>query len=781
MHSSSLKILTKKMLTKILLCCLLFHFVLLEWALAVSNETTTERSPTTITKGGNIGKPGCETKCGNLTVPYPFGIGIDSGCSLDPEYDISCNTSFNPPKPFLGTGNLEVIDVTDSHMRIDNYLAYKCYDKQGKSTRRRAFRIRLSQHLSFSDANKFTIIGCDDLAIISGTQGLNFSSGCISLCSAKEDIIDGSCTGIGCCQISIPKGLHGFEASLGSLKNHTEVWSFDPCGYAFLAEEGTFTFRVEDFLDIGFENRTAQNVPILLDWVIGNINCSEARKSKDYACRENSDCVDSDTKLAGYRCSCVKGYEGNPYLEPGCKDTDECANSPCDPRGMCTNTLGSYNCTCPHGFSGDGTKLRGCLKQSTPISALKISLGIGFGFLAVIIMITLAYFTVQKRKLVGMREKFFEQNGGLLMKQQMSSHEGSMESAKIFSAEELKKASNNYSDDRILGRGGYGTVYKGILSDERVVAIKKSKIMDESQVELFINEVVILTQINHRNVVKLMGCCLETEVPLLVYEYISNNTLYYHIHNSGGMPWFSWENRLRIATEAAGALAYLHSSAGMPIIHRDVKSPNILLDEFYTAKIADFGASRLVPIDQTQITTLVQGTLGYLDPEYFHTSNLTEKSDVYSFGVVLAELMTGRKPLSIEGNEAERNLSTFFVMSVKENKLFQIIEPRVLKEGSLEQISAVGDIVKRCLKLNGEERPTMKEVTMELERLRKFNKVAHSYKQDEMSRDDGEMGSTREQQPDLYPESINPDFSTGEYSGQYALDSRFMKGINNPR
>ncbi|KAI3473883.1 hypothetical protein Pfo_028064 [Paulownia fortunei] len=402
--------------------------------------------------------------------------------------------------------------------------------------------------------------------------------------------------------------------------------------------------------------------------------------------------------------------------------------------------------------------------------------GLGFGFLAVIIGITWIYFSIQKRKLIRLREKFFQQNGGFLLKQQLSSNEGSMGSAKIFSAEELEKATNNYSEDRILGRGGYGTVYEGILSDQRVVAIKKSRIMDQSQIELFINEVVILTQVNHRNVVKLLGCCLETEVPLLVYEYVSNGTLFHHIHNSGGMSWFSWENRLRIATEAAGALAYLHSAAAMPIIHRDVKSPNILLDDYYTAKISDFGASRLVPIDQTQVTTLVQGTLGYLDPEYFHTSQLTEKSDVYSFGVVLAELLTGRKPLSTEKSEEERNLATYCVVSMKENRLFQIIEPRILREGSLEQIGAVAELVKRCLKLNGEERPTMKEVSMELERLRKYN--LHSQKQEEIPGEN--MGLTSEQ-PDLYPVSVNPDFSTGEYSGQYSLDSRLLHAINSPR
>ena len=321
------------------------------------------------------------------------------------------------------------------------------------------------------------------------------------------------------------------------------------------------------------------------------------------------------------------------------------------------------------------------------------------------------YHVSRKRK----RVRYFKRNGGLMLQQQISKMEGSSERAKIFTARELKKATENFHDSRIIGRGGYGTVYKGILPNDQVVAIKKSKLVDHSQIEQFVNEVVVLSQINHRNVVKLLGCCLETEMPLLVYEFVNNGTLFDNIHNKNTT--LPWETRLRIAAETAGVLAYLHSSASIPIIHRDFKSTNILLDDKYTAKVSDFGTSRLVPRDKCQLTTLVQGTLGYLDPEYFQTSQLTEKSDVYSFGVVLAELLTGRRALSFDMPEEERNLALYFLSAVKDDCLFQIVEDCV-NEGNSEQVKEVSNIAQWCLRLKGEERPTMKEVAMELESLR---------------------------------------------------------------
>nr|XP_048324826.1 putative wall-associated receptor kinase-like 16 [Ziziphus jujuba var. spinosa] len=178
----------------------------------------------------------------------------------------------------------------------------------------------------------------------------------------------------------------------------------------------------------------------------------------------------------------------------------------------------------------------------------------------------------------------------------------------------IKAKKNNYNESTIIGKGGLRIVSKGTLPDNRIVAIKKSTIMSQAQIKQFINEVVILSKFNHRNVVKILGCCLEIEVPLLVCEFIPNGNLFEHIHNTDKAYNFPWEARLSIAAETTGALSYLHFAASTPIIHRDVKSSDILLDNSMTAKLLDFGASRLIPLGKTEEATMMQGTLGYLDP-----------------------------------------------------------------------------------------------------------------------------------------------------------------------
>ena len=352
-------------------------------------------------------------------------------------------------------------------------------------------------------------------------------------------------------------------------------------------------------------------------------------------------------------------------------------------------------------------------------------ISLGFGVLLLFISGWGLYKFLKKRRKMKLKKKFFKRNGGLLLQQQMFSSEGDMQTAKLFNSNELDKATDHFNKNRILGQGGQGTVYKGMLVDGRIVAVKKSIVVDADKVEEFINEVFILSQINHRNVVKLLGCCLETEVPLLVYEFISNGTLFQYLHDQNEEFQLSWEIRLRIATEAAEALSYLHSSASLPIYHRDIKSTNILLDEKYRAKVSDFGTSRSLNIDQTHLTTNVQGTFGYLDPEYFQSSQFTEKSDVYSFGVVLVELITGEKPASIVRAVEGRSLATHFILSMQENRLFHIVDARIMQDSVHKEIIAAAKLAYRCLSLSGKTRPTMKEVADELVRIPSLQKASN--------------------------------------------------------
>ncbi|KAL6646097.1 hypothetical protein ACP70R_017705 [Stipagrostis hirtigluma subsp. patula] len=464
-----------------------------------------------------------------------------------------------------------------------------------------------------------------------------------------------------------------------------------------------------------------------MQWAVANLSCQEALQNRStYACVSiNSTCMDVKSMHAysiGYRCKCSPGFRGNPYDVNGCKDINECL-TPGVCKGNCHNSIGSYYCTsCPEKTEYNDVEMK-CTSTEKEHHRLLVGviIGLSSGFCILIFILSGALIVqrwkreIQKKQ----RRKHFRKNQGLLFQQLISSDESGSDKTKIFSLEELEKATNKFDPTRIVGRGGHGMVYKGILSDQRVVAIKRSKIVERREIDQFINEVAILSQINHRNIVKLFGCCLETEVPLLVYDFISNGSLFEVLH---GIPSnnlsLSWDDCLRIAAEAARALYYLHSAASVSIFHRDVKSSNILLDANYTAKVSDFGASRLVPIDQTHVVTSVQGTFGYLDPEYYHTGQLNEKSDVYSFGVVLVEMLLRKQPIFTDESGLKQNLSNYFLWELKTRPITEILCPQVLEEATMEEISCVSSLAEICLRLKREERPSMKQVEMSLQFLR---------------------------------------------------------------
>ncbi|XP_014505177.1 putative wall-associated receptor kinase-like 16 isoform X2 [Vigna radiata var. radiata] len=666
--------------------------------------------------------PGCPCSCGNVSpIPYPFGIGnsklTGKNCFLEEALNLTCTNS----TLYRGKGNVQILNISlAGKMDVLMQISEVCKNESLGREETYGYYISLTTpaFAISSEDNKFVTVGCDTYGYLNTFRnGTQSSTGCLTRCDSLQSVESmqryGNCTGIGCCQVDIPPRMKNISFEASSFHNFNSTSDFNKCGYSFVVKNGNYLFSVDHLRRVPF-NMT----PLVMDWSVGNDTCEASKGRPGYACKSpDSECEKSPSEY-GYRCKCKKGFQGNAYLPHGCQDILECSSNKhnCDSEDHCRETPGSFECFCPDGLIGNGKKESGGCHRRQPADAFKkIVIGAGVGLIALFLGISWLYLMYQKRKDIKLKQKFFQQNGGIILRQQLSTEEDSSQTTTIFSAEQLKKATNNFDESLIIGKGGYGTVFKGFLSNNKVVAIKKSKIVDQNQVEQFINEVIILSQINHRNVVKLLGCCLETEVPLLVYEFVNNGTLYDYLHNQGQGVNVSWKTRLRIATEAAAALSYLHSEACIPIIHRDVKTANILLDDTYTAKVSDFGASRLVPIDHTEITTIVQGTLGYLDPEYMQSSQLTEKSDVYSFGVVLVELLTGEKAFSFSRAEEQRSLTVHFLCSLKEDRLFDVIQVGLLDEENQQEIMQVAILAARCLRLTGEERPSMKEVTMELE------------------------------------------------------------------
>ncbi|XP_059637990.1 wall-associated receptor kinase-like 8 [Cornus florida] len=566
----------------------------------------------------------CQEKCGNVSVPYPFGIG--KGCYMNPMFEVFCK------EPTLSCSGFTKLEISvDHYVRVYGPTVVNCYSKS----------------------------------------------------SAKYS--------------SLSLGLDSLPFRVSHVK------------YKFVNPDNNFSeFNTSVFTDDEF----FPAVPLVLDWVIGsNLSCHEARRRKDYACGNNSVCFEDGM---GYRCRCSQVF--NIFLCGSLQQSKQSKRNNYLPVNRNKVSRRALQQT-------DIDECKEPKKNICPKDALcfnfsaRAGIGIAIGALVFITIGLWLHRKLAKRRKNKLKYKFFRKNGGLLLQQHISSTRESAMKTKLFTVEELEKATDNFNESRVLGKGGFGTVYKGMLSDGSIVAVKKSKEVDENQIGPFINEVTILSHINHRNIVKLLGCCLETEVPILVYEYISNGTLSDHLHDEGyaSMP---WNDRLRVAGEVAGALAYLHSCVSTAIFHRDIKSSNILLDENYMAIVSDFGLSRSVPLNKTHLTTLVAGTFGYLDPEYFRSGQLTDKSDVYSFGVVLAELLTGRKAVS--SNSSYEGLVFHFRSSIKHSGLFEILDTLVVNEGQEEEINVVATLAKRCLKLNAKKRPSMKEVAAELDRLRRI-------------------------------------------------------------
>ncbi|KAD7478393.1 hypothetical protein E3N88_01529 [Mikania micrantha] len=497
--------------------------------------------------------------------------------------------------------------------------------------------------------NKLVVEGCGSAVMMDHGSVL---TGCSTSCVNDPDSDKNNCLGISCCQTTIPYYLKSYTVNLTRLERQNGDGG---CGSAFLVDKNSSNDP--------FVVRDGSFVPVSLLWTLADsdqVMCCHYGMTKGLKVDTRNGATMDTWKCSNeyynynynynyyyyyYNYNNYRPFEGSPYLIDGCQDTEECAKCEVDKDYYCDYTriydvdglTKEWNFTC--GYHGHYNDTKFMVIQQEEIDPSLVNKTI------------------------------------------------------LFTSRELAKATDNFNENRVLGRG-QGTVYKGMLADGKIVAIKKSKLADESQLEQFINEVVILSQVNHRNLVKLLGCCLETEVPLLVFEFIPNGNLYDRIHDASHEFPLSFNMRLQIVVEVAQALAYLHSATSIPIYHRDIKTSNILLDDKYRAKVSDFGTS-----------SCINGS-NSLD-------NLSQ-----SFGVVMAELLTGEMPISLTRYGENRSLVAHFMLAMDEGRVMSIFDAKVVKEGTRDELLNLGNIAMQCLNPIGTNRPSMKEVAIELEIIR---------------------------------------------------------------
>ncbi|XP_028767923.1 probable receptor-like serine/threonine-protein kinase At4g34500 [Neltuma alba] len=285
-----------------------------------------------------------------------------------------------------------------------------------------------------------------------------------------------------------------------------------------------------------------------------------------------------------------------------------------------------------------------------------------------------------------------------------------------YSLEELNLATRGFSDENVIGEGGYGIVYRGVLQDGSVVAVKKL-LNNKGQAEKeFKVEVEAIGKVKHKNLVGLIGYCAEGAQRILVYEYVENGTLEQWLHGEvGPTSPLTWDIRMRIAIGTAKGLAYLHEGLEPKVVHRDVKSSNILLDKRWNAKVSDFGLAKLLGSEKSYVSTRVMGTFGYVSPEYASTGMLNEGNDVYSFGVLLMEIITGRSPIDYSRSPAEMNLVDWFKGMVASRRGDELVDPSIEIKPPPRSLKRALLVCLRCIDMDVCKRPKMSQIVHMLE------------------------------------------------------------------
>ncbi|KAF0890069.1 hypothetical protein E2562_036442 [Oryza meyeriana var. granulata] len=609
---------------------------------------------------------GCQRRCGGLVVPYPFGFS--GNCPIK----LACNESDSTPA-LIFPGNS--VNATMDHP----YTVVKF------NATNSTFVVSLvpSCNRTVSGAKRW-LSGAN--YGVSSRTGMFLRGGChnatnATACSVPAEVMSKMLRTAQC------PGGDETASSLTCIASIPPNSTVEGVGL-FARWEKVEEPRCDNLLTSAFYGDTPEGlfslelaVAELGWWVNGNCNHSAGGGGDQQAgsCAANATCHDVQTPSGewGHQCKCLEGFTGDGFA------------------------------------AGDG-----CYLSAKKNSTKKILLIIGGVLAGTVAAGVLLLCCARCRRSASGRG--FDK----LVAKRLLSEAASSSGVPVYSYHEVTRATNSFSHTHRLGTGAYGTVYVGKLpaSSPSLVAIKRLRQRydddDETAVALLLNEVKLISSLSHPNLVRLLGCCLDRGEQILVYEFVPNGTLAHHLAG-GGLP---WRARLGVAAETAAAIAYLHATRP-PILHRDVKSSNILLDGDLRPKLADFGLSRAVRLEASlsHVSTAPQGTPGYLDPEYHQNFHLSDKSDVYSFGVVLLELITAMKVVDFARPAAEVNLASLALDRIGKGRVDDIVDPALVDRGDewvMLSLRHVSELAFRCLAFQKDVRPCMSEVTAELRLIR---------------------------------------------------------------